>query len=125
MADRLTKGGDDSGVRIELALRGAHIAKTALELMSVPPELAHFQLVEITQAVVETGRFLKIKGLHPYDGPEDRAVKQGDRVPIGSGRMVRLFGYSEMVIIYLPHNPRPGDNAVWIPESFLAGPELW
>jgi hypothetical protein len=54
---------DDSGIRIELALRGAHIAKIALELMALPSDLAHLQLVEIVKAVRETDDFLKSKGI--------------------------------------------------------------
>jgi hypothetical protein len=53
---------DDSGIRVSLALRGAHIAKLALELMSLNPELAHLQLVEVVKAVKETDEWLQSKG---------------------------------------------------------------
>ncbi len=63
MTERAMKNGDDSAIRIELALRGAHIAKKALELISLSPELAHFQLVQIVRAVKETDEFLQAKGI--------------------------------------------------------------
>jgi hypothetical protein len=53
---------DDSTVQIELALRGAQIAKVALELMNLPPILAHLQLVEIVKHVKEADEFLQSKG---------------------------------------------------------------
>jgi hypothetical protein len=53
---------DDSTVQIELALRGAQIAKVALELMNLSPILAHLQLVEIVKHVKEADEFLQSKG---------------------------------------------------------------
>jgi hypothetical protein len=53
---------DDSAVRVELGLRGAIIAKAALELMSLGPEFAHLQLVEVVKRVRETDEFLRAKG---------------------------------------------------------------
>ena len=63
MTERAMKNGDDSAIRIELALRGAHIAKKALELISLSPELAYFQLLQIVRAVKETDEFLQAKGI--------------------------------------------------------------
>jgi hypothetical protein len=49
---------DDSSVRIELALRGAQIAKCALELMSLSPEIAMLQICRIEKEIRETRNWL-------------------------------------------------------------------
>jgi hypothetical protein len=54
---------DDSQTRISIALHGAQIAKTALELMSLSPEFARLQLQEVARRIHETDQFLKSKGL--------------------------------------------------------------
>jgi hypothetical protein len=53
---------EDSAVRVEMAIRGAHIAKQALELLAIEPCLARMQLVEIVKAVREADNFLKEAG---------------------------------------------------------------
>lgn len=54
---------DDPAIKIELALRGARIAKMALELMELNPSLAYPQLVEVNKEVNETCKFLRDKGI--------------------------------------------------------------
>jgi hypothetical protein len=54
---------DDSAIRIELALRGGMIAKAALELTNLAPELGYLQLVEVVKHVRETDEFLKKMGV--------------------------------------------------------------
>ena len=49
---------DDSCTRIELALRGAQIAKKALELMSLSPEIARLQLEDVATEVQHTRLWL-------------------------------------------------------------------
>lgn len=51
---------DSSSVRIELALRGARIARMALELefMSLAPHLAKMHLIDIAKELRELDAFL-------------------------------------------------------------------
>jgi predicted RNase H-like nuclease len=44
---------NDSALRVEIALRGARLAKSALELMSLSPDLVRLQLCEIVKQVRE------------------------------------------------------------------------
>ena len=54
---------DEPKIRVELGLRGAMIAKAALELIGLNPRLAHLQLVEIVKHVKETDEFLRKNGI--------------------------------------------------------------
>jgi len=50
---------DDSAARIEVALRAAHLAKSTLELTSVPLDLARLQISEIAKELRAIDRFLE------------------------------------------------------------------
>jgi hypothetical protein len=52
-------GDVDSAIRIELALRGAQIAKCALELMTLSPSLAQLQMSQIEEEVQRARIWLK------------------------------------------------------------------
>jgi hypothetical protein len=53
---------NDSLLQVELGLRGAIIAKQALELLTISPGFARIQLAEIVKLVKETDDFLTKKG---------------------------------------------------------------
>ena len=49
---------DDSAKRIGTALRAAHIAKQALEMMHLEPRLCKLQMLDITESLKELQAFL-------------------------------------------------------------------
>ena len=50
---------DDSTVRITIALRAAHVAKQALEMLSMSPELCRLQIGELAKGVRELHEYIK------------------------------------------------------------------
>lgn len=54
---------DDSAVRVEIGLRGALIAKSALQLTGIDPRLARLQLIEVATQLRELDVFLQKKGI--------------------------------------------------------------
>lgn len=58
MRGRMGDVGDDSAQRIGTALRAAHIAKQALEMMGVTPRMCKLQMLEITESLKELQKFL-------------------------------------------------------------------
>ena len=54
---------EDSSVRIEIALRAAHLAKCCLELLNLQPQLASLQMRRITEELSDLHAFLRSKGL--------------------------------------------------------------
>ena len=53
--------GDDSAVRVEIALRAAMLAKSALEVMSMRPQIARMQLAEVMKQAGEFAKYLQDK----------------------------------------------------------------
>ena len=49
---------DDSARQIGTALRAAHIAKQALEMMNLQPRMCKLQMLEITVSLKELQKFL-------------------------------------------------------------------
>jgi hypothetical protein len=52
---------EDSGVRIEMALRSAMIAKSALDIIGSQPRLARLQLAEVMKMCGEFAKYLQGK----------------------------------------------------------------
>lgn len=54
---------DDSATRVEIGLRGALIAKSALGLTGIDPRFARLQMVEVARQLRELDVFLEKKGI--------------------------------------------------------------
>lgn len=54
---------EDSATRVEVGLRGALLAKSALELLSVDPKLARLCLADVAEHLRDLDEFLRKKSL--------------------------------------------------------------